>query len=132
MGSASVNSVQPFTPSNQPHSPGERRLIPLVVFLGLGLLFGSYFATPYLTESTVGDWRIRATIRVALLYYGITALLLMHLRQAEWSPPTWRCRLTRWCWTLAWVAYIVHLGSAFHYYHGWSHADAVEHTREVS
>src|SRR5207248_346115 len=26
----------------------------------------------------------------------------------------------------------VHLGMAFHHYHHWSHADAVEHTRAVS
>jgi hypothetical protein len=41
-------------------------------------------------------------------------------------------RLARWCWTLAWAAYLVHLAMAFHHYHHWSHAHAVEHTRSVS
>src|SRR5262249_2105434 len=36
-------------------------------------------------------------------------------------------RAARLCWLLAWLAYVVHLGMAFHHYHGWSHADAVAH-----
>jgi hypothetical protein len=40
--------------------------------------------------------------------------------------------LARWCWTFAWATYLVHLAMAFHHYHHWSHADAVEHTEIVS
>src|SRR5262249_19834901 len=43
-----------------------------------------------------------------------------------------RARLARWLWTLAWAAYLVHVGVAFQYVHHWSHAEAVQHTRDVS
>src|SRR5262249_54223883 len=35
-------------------------------------------------------------------------------------------------WTWGVVCFLVHLAMAFHYYHHWSHANAFEHTREVS
>src|SRR5262249_40613585 len=31
-----------------------------------------------------------------------------------------------------WAAYAVHVITAFHHFHHWSHADAVQHTNEVS
>src|SRR5205823_583419 len=40
--------------------------------------------------------------------------------------------LARLSWTLAWAAYVVHVVLAFHYFHGWSHAHAVEHVRSAS
>lgn len=39
--------------------------------------------------------------------------------------------LARWLWTLGFAALIVHLAFAFGLGHGWSHAAAVEHVREV-
>jgi hypothetical protein len=56
---------------------------------------------------------------------------MLRLQPLEWTA-TGRGQLARWCWTLAWSAYLVHLAMAFHHYHHWSHADAVEHTRAVS
>src|SRR5262249_3179915 len=38
----------------------------------------------------------------------------------------------RLCWSLAWLTYVIHLGMAFHHYHGWSHADAVAHVERRS
>ena len=40
--------------------------------------------------------------------------------------------LARLSWTLAWAAYVVHVVLAFHHFHGWSHAHAVEHVRSAS
>lgn len=40
-------------------------------------------------------------------------------------------RLARWLWTLGLAALGVHLALAFWLAHGWSHAAAVEHVREV-
>jgi hypothetical protein len=57
---------------------------------------------------------------------------MLFLDRQGWAAATIRGRLARWCWTWAWVAYVVHLGMAFHYFHGWSHAEAVEHVRRVS
>jgi hypothetical protein len=74
----------------------------------------------------------RHTIRLSLLYYGIAASLLPWLRRDEFRTCTGWGRLARWCWTFAWATYLVHLAMAFHYYHHWSHADAVSHTQERS
>jgi hypothetical protein len=78
-----------------------------------------------------GDDLIRNTIRLSLLYYAGALNLMLWLRPAEWTA-TGRGRLARVCWTMAWFTYLVHLGMAFHFYHNWSHADAVRHTDLVS
>jgi hypothetical protein len=80
----------------------------------------------------VGDRLTRGTVRLALSWYTAGAGLMLFLDRQDWSASTNRGRLARWCWTWAWAAYIVHLGMAFHYFHGWSHAEAVEHVRRVS
>ena len=41
-------------------------------------------------------------------------------------------RFARLVWTLGWLAYLVHVALAFGLAFGWSHAAAVEHTRERS
>jgi hypothetical protein len=88
---------------------------------------------PYVTHSTtLGDDLTRYTVRLALVYYALAVTLMLLLTPAEWTAISGRGRLARWCWTLAWATYLVHLAMAFHYYHGWSHADAVAHTEEVS
>lgn len=49
-----------------------------------------------------------------------------------WAAMTRRAdRLARCLWTLGLAALAVHLALAFWLAHGWSHADAVEHVREV-
>ena len=69
------------------------------------------------------DARIRLTIRVALAcYFLAVAMLLLSATQ----------RSIRLVWTLGLVAYLVHVAVAFHLAFGWSHADAVSHTRERS
>lgn len=88
---------------------------------------------PYVTQSsTLGDDLIRNTIRLSLLYYAVAASLMLILQPQEWSATSTRGGLARLCWAQAWLAYLVHLAMAFHHYHGWSHAHAMEHTREVS
>lgn len=87
----------------------------------VGLLAAVFLLAP---PADPGDFLIRGTVRVALLGYAAAASLLL------WPGGSWR--IGRLCWTLAWAAYLVHLAMAFHHYHHWSHADAVEHTRAVS
>src|SRR5262245_21051496 len=88
------------------------------------VLLSAALAVPLLADpSDPGEGLTRNTVRLALLYYA-AAVALMLWRHA---PALARC-----CWTLGWAAYLIHLGMAFHYYHHWSHADAVERTREVS
>jgi hypothetical protein len=65
----------------------------------------------------------RKTVWVALLFCTFTAA------DAIWNGADNRARLS---WTLAWLAYAVHVALAFHFYHHWSHAAAVQHVRERS
>lgn len=108
-----------------------------VLFLGaIGLwviLLAAILVHPYATHADdIGDHLIRNTVRLSLLYYAAAATSMLLLRPDEWTAGTLRGGLARSCWSLAWLAYLVHLAMAFHHYHGWSHAHAMEHTREVS
>jgi len=97
------------------------------------LLLAAVLSIPYVTRSpSLGDDRTRHTVRLALVYYALGATLMLLLLPADWLAFSGRVRPARWCWTFAWATYLVHLAMAFHYYHGWSHADAVAHTQEVS
>jgi hypothetical protein len=107
------------------------RTTPLVLVAGVVLLAG-LFASPWSVagERPGDDW-VRGTIRLGLGFYAAAAGLMLFLRPAEWDG-SGRGQLARWCWSLAWAIYVIHVGMAFHFYHGWSHADAVRHTEEVS
>ncbi len=101
----------------------------VVVWLLLLLLA---VASPVLLASpTLGDDRVRCTIRLALLYYGLAAALMLALDSSAWQAAS-AIRLSRWLWSLALVAYLVHVGLAFHYYHHWSHADAYARTDRIT
>jgi hypothetical protein len=76
------------------------------------------------------DGLTRDTVRVSLAYYAAAAWLMLGLRPADWPAATPRGAFARWCWTLAWAAYVVHLWVAFQIYHHGSHAEAVAHTQE--
>jgi hypothetical protein len=103
-----------------------------MIALWLVLLAG-VISVPYATQSpSLGDDLTRFTVRLSLVYYASAASLMLLLQADDWRATAGRGRLTRWCWTLAWAAYLVHLGMAFHYFHSWSHDAAVEHTRAVS
>lgn len=107
-------------------------LLPLALAAAWAVLLAAVLAVPYALRSpTLGDDLTRGTVRLALAYYGLAAALMTRLRPDEWRAAG-RGAVARLCWTLAWLTYLVHLGMAFHHYHGWSHAHAVEHTRQVS
>jgi hypothetical protein len=96
------------------------------------LLLSGLLALPWLLRAdNPGDYLIRNTIRLSLAYYATALSLMLFLRPAEWRGYE-RGIPARWCWTLAWAAYVIHVAMAFHFYHNWSHADAVRHTQEVS
>ena len=54
----------------------------------------------------------------------------MLLRRGGATPASGRD--ARLVWALGWAAYLVHVALAFHLAFGWSHAAAVEQTRERS
>jgi hypothetical protein len=89
-------------------------------------------ATAGAVPGDAGDDLTRGTVRVALGFYAVAAVVMLLLRRGEWEATSARGQLARCCWTLAWGAYLVHLAMAFHHYHGWSHVRAIEHVREAS
>jgi glucan phosphoethanolaminetransferase (alkaline phosphatase superfamily) len=68
-----------------------------------------------------GDFLIRNTIRISLVYLFIAAILILERRPDA-----------RFVWTLAWAAYVIHVGMAFEHYHHWRHASAIAHVEQVS
>jgi hypothetical protein len=104
----------------------------LAVLAWLALRAGQVWLATRGDATGAADRLTRGTARVAVLWYGSAAALLLCLGPADGTAATPRGRLARWCWTLAWAAYAVHVVTAFHHYHHWSHADAVRHTAEVS
>jgi len=104
-----------------------------IISIGLVIPPGAFGISPFFLDADRwGDDLVRQSVRLALLYYGIAACLMLTLRPQEWFPLVWRGWLARSFWTAAYAAYLIHLEMAFHYYHHWSHADAVDHTREVA
>jgi hypothetical protein len=79
-----------------------------------------------------GETLTRNTIRLSLAWYAVALVLMMHLRRDDWRCATVVGRVARWCWAWAIATFLVHLAMAFHFYHGWSHAHAFEHTRQAS
>ena len=79
-----------------------------------------------------GETLTRNTVRLSLAWYALALCLMMRLTAVDWAAATVAGRIARWCWTWAAICFLVHLAMAFHYYHHWSHADAFEHTRQVS
>jgi hypothetical protein len=86
------------------------------------MLLGILIAPSLLHSSIPGDELVRNSIRLALVYYTFALLLLLR----------GDTRLARKAWTLAWLAYLIHMALAFHFVHGWSHAHAFERTRQES
>jgi hypothetical protein len=79
----------------------------------------------------LADGQVRNSIRLALAGYALAVGLMSRLTAAEWAG-TGRGRTVRVLWTLAWATYLLHVGLAFDRVHRWSHALAVEVTRERS
>lgn len=104
----------------------------LLIGVWLLLLDGIFFVPWWQHSAAPGDELIRNTVRLALLYYAVAALLMLWLRPAEWAASGSRGKLARWAWSLAWLAYVVHVVFALKFAHHWSHAEAVRHTRERS
>jgi hypothetical protein len=104
----------------------------LVTGVWLVLLDGIFFAPWWSGTADPGDELIRNTVRLSLLYYAAAALLMMWLRPDEWDATSVRDKVARDAWSLAWLAYVVHVLFAMKFAHHWSHAHAVQHTEERS
>jgi hypothetical protein len=69
-----------------------------------------------------GDFLIRNTIRVALLFWVIAVGLMLQSKR----------NLARFLWTLACIGYWIHVATAFEYAHHWSHREAFNHVEAIS
>jgi hypothetical protein len=97
------------------------------------LLLAACFAAPLLSgDANPGDAFTRNTARLTVACYGLAAMLMTFLRGDEWQAKSGRGRFARWCWVLGVAAYWVHVATAYHFVHHWSHESALRHTREVS
>jgi hypothetical protein len=109
----------------------------LLVGCWSALLAGLLIAPSVLSSSNPGDDLIRNTVRLALLFYLLAAVLMLSLDSPGWraAPPLISSRpgrIARWCWVLAWLAYLIHVAVAFHFAHHWSHQEAMRHVEKVS
>ena len=80
-----------------------------------------------------GDALVRGFIRAALLTYAVSLLTRGRLGSVtDWEAATRAGSHARCWWTISFLLYATHVALAFHYYHNWSHADAIARTREMS
>jgi hypothetical protein len=113
-------------------STAQLRRLDIEALAGGTLVLVLVVAMTLLATHNVGEMLTRNTVRISLTWYAAALILMLQLQRADWSAATTPGRLARWCWTWAVVVFLVHLAMAFHFYHGWSHADAFERTRQVS
>lgn len=71
----------------------------------------------------MGEILIVWSARIVVLFYAMR--LAVDFLVAD---PIRRERWARWAWTAGCAIYLLHVGLAFHFLHGWSHAAAVAHT----
>lgn len=112
--------------------PGKRLLFDAAWALMGTALVGIVVYGSTLATADVGDRQTRNMIRLSLGWYAVALGLMMRLRPSDWRVVTLHGRIARWCWTWACLCFLIHLAMAFHYFHHWSHANAFEHTRQVS
>lgn len=91
-------------------------------------MFSSWLAALCaLARSTRGDRLQRAARRSSSGAYGTAAGRAAPQDVAEEYGFS---RSARWWWTVALVVYLLHVVSALHFYHRWSHAAALHHTAQ--
>jgi len=69
-----------------------------------------------------GESLTRGTIWLALSLYAAAEAVKAFRRRTGF------CAEARWLNTLGCAAFLAHVAYAFHYYHGWSHPEAYQHT----
>jgi hypothetical protein len=86
------------------------------------ILAGILIAPDFVPLSDRGDFLIRNTVRLALVYWAIAVALMIRSLSST----------ARLAWTLGCATYLVHVALAFDYAHHWSHHEAFRHVEAVS
>jgi hypothetical protein len=84
------------------------------------LLAGIFAAPEVVTLENRGDFLIRNTARIALLYWVIAVVIMLRAGPA------------RRFWVLACAAFLIHVAVSFEFAHHWSHAAAFDHVKQAS
>lgn len=74
---------------------------------------------------------VRWSVRIAMLLYVVALAGEIQATRKGEREATIR-RWQRICWTLGCLVFLVHVATAFHFQHGWSHRLAMEHTAQVA
>ena len=74
---------------------------------------------------------VRWSVRIAMLLYVSALAGEIQVTRKGKREATIR-RWQRICWTLGCLVFLVHVATAFHFQHGWSHRLAMEHTAQVA
>lgn len=112
---------------------GKGDLLQCIVWLVLWVGLLAAIAVSSGSDEALRDERlVRWTIWLSLAYWVTAVTLMLFLDPNAWRADSGRGRLTRWCYTYAWLGYVVHVLAAMHYYHGWSHEHVLDHTRQVT
>jgi hypothetical protein len=101
----------------------------ILIAIWIALMIGALLS-PVL-DSPPEDGRVRWTVDVSLAFYALAAARMLLTPRDAWRSSAQTNEL-RLIWTLAWLAYFIHVIVAFNDIHRWSHAGAVDHTRERS
>src|SRR5262245_19079308 len=102
---------------------GDRIVVPLIAAIWLAAMG---WALNFSHDPT------RNTVRIALACYAVAMWFMLGLRIEDWRDDSTRVQVSRWFWTLGWAAFVIHVGAAFHFYHHWSHREAVQHVQDRS
>ena len=104
----------------------------LQVSMWMVLMAATLLGPPLLGSSRTGDFHVKLTIDLALAYYVLAVVRMLISSRGQWLANGDAVRAARLSWSLAWLAYVIHVLLAFHHAHGWSHSHAMRHTEEVS
>ncbi len=79
-----------------------------------------------------GEPLTRNTIRLSLAWYSVALVSMTRLSPQGWDATNQTARFARGAWTWSYLCFVTHVGMAFHYFHNWSHQDAMQHTEQIS
>ena len=72
------------------------------------------------------------TAWVSFALWAGAVSLMIPAKPHEWTVGAARFRVAAWAWLLALLMFVVHLGVAFHFAHGWSHEHALRHVQDTA
>lgn len=123
----SVRSEDQLRSSTEELRPHMQFFLPLCSGL-VGTIFSVVITLLFNAESP-GSFLTFVTIRLSFVCFIV---FLMVVQLPGKCPKPTILRIPRAVWTIGWVLFLLHLVSAFHFYHNWSHQSAWDATQRQS